>query len=382
MPRLVALALSGPEFVDELRRAWDLGDAVMPIDARLPPAAVESLLDVARPSVVIDAHGSTSRSHGVDAEVGDALVVATSGTTGAPKGVVLTRDAVAASADASSDRLAVSADDHWLACLPLAHVGGLSVVTRALHSGTRLTTMAKFDASVVTEWTARQSDPILVSLVPTMLARLDAAMFRTVLLGGSAIPEDRPANVVASYGLTESGSGVVYDGWPLDGVELRLEADSRLAIRAPMMLRAYRFGHGGRTMTVDAHGIDPKDDEGWFVTSDVASFGPDGRLQIHGRADDVINTGGEKVWPDTVERVLSSHPGVAEVAVTGRRDPQWGQRVVAWIVPTDPLRPPTLEGLRDHCRTELAAHGAPRELVVVESLPRTTLGKIQRNHLK
>ncbi|MGD9794169.1 MAG: class I adenylate-forming enzyme family protein [Acidimicrobiia bacterium] len=382
MPHLVAIALSGPEFVDELRRAWDRGDAVLPVDTRLPPIQMASLLAAARPASLIDEQGTTSLSDGVDVEPGDALVVPTSGTTGTPKGVVLTHDAVAASADASSDRLRVAADDHWLACLPLAHVGGLSVVTRALHRGTRLTTLERFDAETVTRWAMNRADRTLVSLVPTMLDRVDASLFATVLLGGSAIPIHRPDNTVATYGLTESGSGVVYDGRPLDGVEIRVEADGRVALRAPMLLRSYRFGHDDRPTTLDPHGVDPKNGDGWFLTSDIGSFTTDGRLQIHGRADDVINTGGEKVWPDTVERVLSTHHQISEVAVAGRPDPQWGQRVVAWIVPVDRHHPPTLDDLRDHCRAELAAFCAPREVVVVEALPRTTLGKIQRNHLK
>ena len=222
--RLVAIDMpGGPGFVDELRRIWHAGDAAFPVDQRLPPAAKQSLL--------------VAMGVGEPVEPGDALVVATSGSTGKPKGVVLTHDAVAASARATSDRLAVTDDDHWLACLPLAHVGGLSVVTRALHTGTRLTVLPGFDANAV-----GSSDATLVSLVATTLPRVDATRFRVIVLGGSRPPEDRPANSVTTYGMTETGSGVVYDGVALDGVEVRIDPDGQILLRGPMLLRCYRDG--------------------------------------------------------------------------------------------------------------------------------------------
>ncbi|MCU1344846.1 MAG: menE, partial [Acidimicrobiia bacterium] len=140
MPELVALALpGGRRFVDELRRAWDRGDAVLPLDARFPAATLAAVIEAMAPSRVITESDDRRRA-GRPVEPGDALVVATSGTTAAPKGVVLTHDAVAESARATNARLEVDpASDHWLACLPLAHVGGLSVVTRALISGVTLT---------------------------------------------------------------------------------------------------------------------------------------------------------------------------------------------------------------------------------------------------
>ena len=126
--------------------------------------------------------------------------------------------------------------------------------------------------------------------------------------------------------MTETGSACVYDGWPLDGVEVRVAATGELEVRGPMLLRAYRDG------------TDPKDADGWFATADAGSVGPDGRVVVHGRVDDAIVTGGEKVWPIPVERVLGRLPGIAEVAVVGRPDPEWGQRVVAVVVPVDRRR--------------------------------------------
>ncbi|HEY3484468.1 MAG TPA: AMP-binding protein, partial [Ilumatobacteraceae bacterium] len=303
----------------------------------------------------------TDLAGGRPVEPGDALVIATSGTTGAPRGVVLTHAAVAASAAASSARLDVTADDHWLACLPLSHVGGLSVVTRALHADTRLTVLPGFDAAAVDAVGAS-----LVSLVPTALRRVDAARFRRILLGGSRPPADRPANCVTTYGMTETGSGIAYDGVPLDGVDIRV-VDGEIHVRGPMLLRAYR---DGTVPLVD----------GWFPTGDLGWLAPDGRVVVEGRRGDLIITGGENVWPEPVEDLIRQLPGVADVAVAGESDPEWGQIVTAYVVPDGV--PPTLEQLRDHVRAHLAAYHAPRRLVLLSELPRTALGKVPRSALR
>ena len=347
MNRLVAIDLpGGPGFVDELQRVWDSGDAAFPVDQRLPAAAKRELCAAMRV--------------GDEVEPGDALVVATSGSTGAPKGVVLTHDAVAASARATSERLGVRDDDHWLACLPLSHVGGLSVVTRALHTDTRLTVLPAFEVAAV-----EQVGATLVSLVATALTRIDPTRFRTIVLGGSRPPADRPANCVTTYGMTETGSGVVYDGVPLDGVEVDIAPDGEIRLRAPMLLRCYRDG------------TSPVDTAGWFATGDLGEWLPDGRLHVAGRRGDLIITGGENVWPEAVEAALADHPGVAEVLVRGVDDPEWGQLVEAVIVPIGD--PPTLDAVRAHVKQHHPAFMAPKRLTLVESLPRTTLGKLLRH---
>jgi o-succinylbenzoate---CoA ligase len=369
VPSLVAIDLpGGPEWVAALRAIWDAGDAALPVDQRLADPAKAALLDTMAPAAVINPQGTDERHCGIPVEAGDALVVATSGTTGVPRGVVLTHEAVNASAVATSARLGVDPDRHrWLACLPLSHVGGLSVVSRALITGTPLEIHAGFDEGLVRAAAARD---VFVSLVVTALRRLDAELFHTVVLGGSEAPTGLAANVVTTYGMSETGSGIVYDGVPLDGVEVAVGAvgaENEIRVRGPMLLRAYRDGSV------------PLDAGGWLATGDAGRLATDGRLHVDGRLSDLIITGGENVWPAAVEAVLRLHPGVADVAVAGRSDPEWGQRVVAWVVPRAEV--PTLDGLRGLVKQHMAPWAAPKELVLAESLPKTALGKVRRDAL-
>jgi o-succinylbenzoate---CoA ligase len=358
----------GPAFVDALRRIWDRGDALLPVDPRLPGPAGRRLVEAMGATRLIDDHGDEAAlPTGWPVADGDALVVATSGSTGDPKGVVHTHASVAASARSSSDRLAVDPRaDRWLACLPLSHVGGLSVVTRALLTDTPLEVHPGFDRDAVEA--AADRGATLVSLVPTALDRIDPSRFRRIVLGGSAATTTLPPNAVASYGLTETGSACVYDGRPLDGVEVRIDA-GQVLVRGPMLLRCYRDG------------VDPKDPDGWLATGDGGRITDDGLLEIDGRLDDLIITGGENVWPGPVEAVIAAAPEVAEVAVVGRPDPEWGQRVVAVVVPADPNQPPGLDALRDRVKAVLPAFAAPRQLDLVADLPRTALGKVRRTEL-
>ena len=363
MPKLTALDLPGStEFVHALQMVWERGDAVFPLDRRLPTAAQESLLQRFGAASIITEQGESSLSGGTPVEPDDALVVATSGSSGPPKGAVLTHSAIEASARATSARLEVSTDDHWLACLPLAHIGGLSVITRSLIMGTGLTVIDGFDADLVDH-----SEASLVSLVSTALQRIDASRFRYVVLGGARPPADRPAHCIATYGLTETGSGVVYNGMPLDGVEIEIRNDE-VHLKGPMLLRCYR--DGSTPLTVD----------GWLPTGDLGVLRSDGSLHVEGRRGDVINSGGEKVWPEDVEKALIRHPDVSDVAVAGTPDSEWGHLVTAFIVTSrDDL---ALDELRDFCRDQLPGYSLPRKLEHVSTIPRTALGKVRRTELR
>ena len=360
VPELVALDLPvGPTFIDRVRSAWDRGDAVAPLDQRLPADARRRTLDALRPTRLVSADGITSALDGDLVEPGDALVVTTSGSTGAPKAVVHTHASLAAALRASNTRLGLDASEPWLLCIPVAHVGGFLVLARHLLASTPLTVHDHFDADEVMR--AARAGATHVSLVATALRRIDPSVFTRILLGGAAAPASIPDNVTVTYGMTETMGGFAYDGRPLDGVAVTVR-DGEILVKGPMLMRTYR--DGSTPVTAD----------GFFPTGDLGVMLDDGRIVVHGRRGDLIVTGAEKVWPISVEQVLERHPGVRECAVRGVDDPEWGQRVVAWIAPTGEA--PTLETLRAHVKESLPAYCAPRELRIVDALPRTPIGKV------
>jgi O-succinylbenzoic acid--CoA ligase len=187
------------------------------------------------------------------------------------------------------------------------------------------------------------------------------------LLGGAAAPPNLPKNVITTYGMTETFGGIAYNASPLDGVEVRVR-DEHIEVRTPSLFRAYR---GANTSDL----ID-----GWYHTGDNGNF-TNNVLQVFGRLDDMIITGGENVWPGAVEKVISTISGIDRVVVSGINDAQWGQRVVAWIVSSNPVAP-SLEDVRHHVKQHLPSFCAPSELRVVREIPTTSLGKVDMQALK
>ncbi len=386
MHELIALLLpGGDDLVAAVRRAWDAGDAVLPLDPDAPRAHLDQVMQALSPTAVVEAGGGLRRlAGGRPVEAGDALVIATSGTTGAPKGAVHTFHSVEHAAYASSTAAGVAADTRWLACLPLSHVGGFSVISRALVTGAGLDVHARADAVAIDD--AAERGATHVSLVPTLLDRIDATRWRTILLGGSAIPADPPVEHDRHLRHDrDHGRGGLRrtraqrrrgahrgPGRPRGVATARHGPASRAAIelRSPTLLRCYRDG------------TDPVRPDGWYRTGDLGRVDPRTQhLTVLGRADDLIISGGEKVWPDPVEAVLRTDHRVRDVAVVGRPDPEWGERVVAVVVAEDRNDPPSLQGLRDLVRAQLPRSAAPKELELVDSLPRTGLGKIRRSLL-
>ncbi len=379
---LVAIDLPGAELVSAVLAAWDAGDAVIPLGTRHPSEHKQQIIDAAMPTSLIDRAGRHTLGSGQEVEPGDAVVIATSGTTGTPKAAVHTWEAIETAAFMTSAGAASTPESKWLACLPLNHVGGFSVITRALTTGAELEVHDQFVAAAVEE--APDRGATHVSLVPAAMHRIDASRWERILLGGSAIPADRPANSIATYGMTETFGGVVYDGLPLNGVSIRIIAPSGFAdrettggdagtieISSPTLMRGYR--HPGGTVSTPQ----------WFPTADLGSLDAEtGMLTVFGRSDDLINSGAEKVWPADVERCLKALTSVADAAVLGVPDPQWGQAVAAVVVPGDKRNPPSLEMLRSAVRETMPAHAAPKFLALTDEIPRTSLGKPARHNLR
>jgi O-succinylbenzoic acid--CoA ligase len=370
-----------------LARALDgTGPAILPLDADLPAARLRQLIDVFQPAAIIDRDGeATVRSSSPEFSArpefspgiapDTAVIITTSGSTGEPKGVELSAAALSHSARATLARLGARPGERWLLCLPPSHVAGLQVLVRSLISGTERVVAPSATADALAA-----SGCAHVSVVPTQLVRLldepggvaALAGFSSVLVGGAAagtgvLDRARAAgiNAVTAYGMSETCGGCVYDGVPLDGVRVRSDDEGRLRIGGPVLMNRY-FGRADLTA---ASLID-----GEFVTSDLGRV-DGGRVVIRGRADDVINTGGHKVIPGEVAAALSSCPGVREVVVIGRPDPEWGERVTAVVVPADPSDPPGLQLLRIHVRGTLPRYACPSEVVLTEAIPVLPSGK-------
>jgi O-succinylbenzoic acid--CoA ligase len=250
-------------------------------------------------------------------------------------------------------------------CLPVSHVGGFSVISRALQSNSALTMHPAFGADEVTR--SAGSGVTHVSLVRTALQRIDPSIFHTVLLGGAAPPTNIPNNVIATYGMTETFGGIFYNGVALDGVQAKI-IENQIYVRGPMLMRAFR----DETVPFTA--------DGWLPTGDSGYF-EDEKLVVNGRIGEMIISGGENIWPNLLEQTIAQHPLVSAVAVTGVADEEWGEKVVSWVVPKDSDNPPTLNDIREHVTLMLPKFYCPKELKILQSLPVTSLGKTDKNAL-
>lgn len=371
----------GARWREILEAHADTGASFLPLDARLSDREKRALVGRARPTFVVTEHEEVVFAPGAGVDPARAwAVVATSGTAAVSRLADLPRSALGSAVGGSLDALGVGPSEPWACVLTPAHVGGLLVLLRGVLGGADVVVHERFDAGrVLTDCEGRH-----VALVPTMLHRLvetgeDLSRLGILLVGGAALDpglrrraEQLGARVVTTYGLTESCGGIVYDGRPFADTEVRIAAGGTVELRGPTLMDGYRDEPQATAAVFST--------DGWLRTGDIGRF-DDGLLTVMGRADDAIRTGSETVWPDEVESVLRGHPGVADVAVAGRPDPEWGQRVEAWIVPADPSAPPTLETLRGHCRERMAGFKAPRALHVVDGLPRTAGGKLRRSAL-
>ncbi|MFF3527209.1 acyl-CoA synthetase [Streptomyces rubiginosohelvolus] len=407
--------LAGPD--DELPPALEKLRRVT-VDAR---AAADSGTPAGSPAYEAGAAGPDVYGTGEAGPEDPALIVYTSGTTGPPKGAVLPRRAVAASLDALEDAWGWTGDDVLVHALPLFHVHGLILgALGPLRRGGSVRHLGKFSP----EGVARElgSGGTMLFGVPTMYHRLAEALdgpagtaerdalaralsgARLLVSGSAALPvhdHERIATatgrrVIERYGMTETlmNTGVRADGVPrpgtvgppLAGVELRLAEDDgtvldepgaigEIQVRGPNLFTGYL---NRPDATAAAHTAD-----GWFRTGDVGTVDADGYVTIVGRkATDLIKSGGYKIGAGEIENVLLAHPGVREVAVTGEEDPDLGERVVAWVVATDPDSPPSPEELADRVAAQLAPHKRPRTVRYLDALPRNDLGKIMKRSLR
>ncbi len=367
---LVAVAGAGRELADAARRAWDDGKAILALNPKLARRELDQLLERLQPGRVPVAADT-------------AAVVVTSGTAGEPKGAELTRTGMEVMGRGYSDGLDAGPGDRWLACLPVHHVASLAIVARSYVTGVPCTVHDAFDVERVAA-SPHADGTSIVSLVPTALHRmLDAGAplheFRRVIVGGAPCPASLRAQaeaygirVVDAYGLSETWGGFALDGVPIAGADISFAADAEILVRGAMVMRGYRLD---ATRTADVLTRD-----GWLHTGDAGIL-DDGRLRVVERLKDLVITGGVNVSPTEVEGVLLSSPAVRDVCVVGVPDDEWGERVVAFVVPSAGAAP-TLDDLRAHARAQLSAAKLPREVRLVDVIPRTASGKPLRRLLR
>ena len=378
--RVATTLAPGLDFAVLMHAAPRIGAALVPLNTRLSEAEQRHQATAAGADTVVAAP-----LDGFEAEVelrteldpaAVHTVLFTSGTTGEPKAVELTVGNQDAAAAASAAGIGSDSDDRWLCVLPLFHIAGLAILVRCARAGTTAVIQDGFDAERALDALSGVS---LVSLVATQLTRLrDAGLegpggLRALLLGGGPIPSEllawateRGIPARCTYGMTETCSQIVVTepgelaGEPLPGAEIEIAARGQILVSGPLVASG--------TLSPD----------GRLHTGDLGWFDRHGRLHVEGRLTDVIVTGGENVAPPAVEAVLSAHPSVADAAVTGLPDPEWGEAVTAFVVERAPVSDYELLGF---CRERLAGYQVPKKVIRVDALPRGAGGKLLRDRL-
>ncbi len=379
MSNLVAVDLpQNNKFLQIVKEVWDSGDAVFVIDQRFSPSLKKQTIESIRPKYLIDSNGKNTLPNSVGVSSNDALVQLTSGTTGYPKSIIHTFDSLKAHGAMVNEFLKVNPkEDRWIACLPLSHIGGLGVVMRAYFANMQVEIIKAPDKTELERLNANGYN--MVSLVASILDRINVNSYKAVVIGGMAEPDNVPDNVFPTYGLSESGGGVVYKGECLRGVRIKIQPGSQLIeIDSPTLLRAYRSMYNSALgeYVVSKQGIAPELHDGYFVTSDCGYFEND-RLKILGRRDDLINTGGEKIWAKTLEDIILSINGIDRVCVMGLKDQKWGQKIVAAVVKSKNSKA-TSEDIIQTVKNRLASWAVPKEIQFVDDLPKTAIQKIDR----
>ena len=383
---VVAVIAAGHPLAAAAVAAWEAGEAILPINPAAPPAERDRLLSQLRPTHVIAGGDRQPIPGGVPAPADTAAIVVTSGTTAEPKGVELTRTGMEVMGRGYSAGLDADERDRWLTCLPLHHVASLGALARAYVTGASWVAHERFDIDRVAR-APHDEGATIVSLVPTTLLRLlDAGaplhQFRRVIIGGAPLPdalraraESAGAVIADAYGLSETWGGFALDGVTIEGVDSRLDPErAEVLVRGAPVMRGYRLDPEQSAEVLDA--------DGWLHTGDIGALDAGGRLRVIDRAKDLVISGGVNVSPTEVENVLATHPDVEDVCIIGVPDAEWGERVVAFVVPVPGAQPPTLEGLRAFAADRLAAPKLPREVRMVAAIPRSTGGKALRRLLR
>jgi O-succinylbenzoic acid--CoA ligase len=390
---LVAVDLPpGPAWLDVIADLWNEEVVILPLDPRLTDRGRQAIVDLARPASIVSAGDEVLFADPAQPKPGRVgLVMATSGTGGRPKLVELSRDSITAAVGLSFAALGPAAggdvfdaSEPWVCCLSPSHIGGMLVLIRHVVSGTPVTALDRLGLDPL--------DPMQdvptgahVALVPTMLRRLigagaDLSRFGILLIGGAGLDAGlaeqaaaRGGRVVSTYGLTETCGGVAYDGRLFEGTRVRIAADGRIELHGPTIMEGYRHDPAATAAVFTL--------DGWLRTGDAGEMERDGRLRVDGRADEAIRPGAETVWPQEVEDALRDHPKVMDVAVAGRPHPEWGEQVVAFVVPARSDDPPSLEELREHAAERIARFKSPRAIQLLSDIPRTASGKVRREAL-